>query len=182
MVLPLDLDPRASVFAPADRGSREPAPDVVPSEPKRTAPGGVEMSSRQFWYSPNISALPRLFPSGANSLSHQALQRRPRTWQRLMTRRSAPQAEPTKPPLYDAVTGAQHAAPHDSFAVGRRASLSGADVAEVMSSPVELAVKALASRCFSVVLSSGSCWRVIPQSMATCWRDRAQWPIERGPV
>jgi len=59
-------------------------------------------------------------------------------------RRSAPEADPTKPPLHDAITRAQHAPPHD-FAAGRWVSLC-VDLAEVNGSPVELAVEALASR------------------------------------
>lgn len=58
--------------APADRGSREPAPEVAPREPKRTAPEGVEMSPQAILVLSESSALPWLFPTGANGLSHRA--------------------------------------------------------------------------------------------------------------
>ncbi len=59
-------------------------------------------------------------------------------------RRSAPEADPTKPSLRDAITRAPHAPP-DAFAAGRWVSLC-VDLAEFNGSPVELAVEALGSR------------------------------------
>ena len=84
--------------------------------------------------------------------------------------RSAPETEPTKPPLYYAVTCAQHAAPHDSPAVGRWASLGGVDVIEVTSSQVELVAEAAGVRyllhCWTTSLW-GACRSLIP-ALGTC--------------